>query len=155
MIAARQLLTWTDGRNASSFSALTWSGNTLSFSVGVGAGADRADRHAADGRARRPDADRDQPRRHPVTFTLMTVKGQEYAMFPAVGGAYQRRTAPCGGAGGRPRPGPQTYRRQRDRRMADRHAGSSTLLLGTSAHLLPTEVRGWPEEHRESTGHPR
>ena len=39
VITARQLLTWTDGRNASSFGGLSWSGSTLSFTVGVGAGA--------------------------------------------------------------------------------------------------------------------
>ena len=31
VITARQLLTWTDGRNASSFGGLSWSGSTLSF----------------------------------------------------------------------------------------------------------------------------
>ena len=39
VIAARQLLTWTDGRNGSSFSGISWSGSTLSFTVGIGVGA--------------------------------------------------------------------------------------------------------------------
>ena len=39
VIAARQLLTWIDGRNGSSFSGISWSGSTLSFTVGVGVGA--------------------------------------------------------------------------------------------------------------------
>ena len=39
MISARQMLTWLDGRNASSFSGIGWSGNQLSFTVTVGTGA--------------------------------------------------------------------------------------------------------------------
>ena len=33
------MLDWVDGRNASSFRGFSWSGNTLDFSVSVGAGA--------------------------------------------------------------------------------------------------------------------
>ena len=39
IVSGQQMLTWLDGRNASSFSNVDWSGNTLSFTVGVGAGA--------------------------------------------------------------------------------------------------------------------
>ena len=39
VIAARQLLTWLDGRNGSSFQGLSWNGSTLSFSVAIGTGA--------------------------------------------------------------------------------------------------------------------
>ena len=39
VITARQLLNWTDGRNGSSFGAISWSGSTLSFTVGIGVGA--------------------------------------------------------------------------------------------------------------------
>jgi hypothetical protein len=38
VITAGQLLKWLDGRNASKFSELTWSGNELSFSTDVGIG---------------------------------------------------------------------------------------------------------------------
>ena len=48
MVSGRQMLTWLDGRNGSSFSAIAWSGNTLSFTV--------------DGRHRRQRADRDGAR---------------------------------------------------------------------------------------------
>ncbi len=39
VIAAKQMLDWLDGRNGSSFSAITWSGNLLGFQIAVGANA--------------------------------------------------------------------------------------------------------------------
>ena len=39
VITARQLLTWLTAATARRSAALSWSGNTLSFTVGVGAGA--------------------------------------------------------------------------------------------------------------------
>jgi hypothetical protein len=38
VISARQMLTWLDGRNNSSFGSLTWNGNKLSFTVSAGQG---------------------------------------------------------------------------------------------------------------------
>ena len=35
----QQMLEWLDGRNGSSFNAISWSGNTLDFTIDVGAGA--------------------------------------------------------------------------------------------------------------------
>jgi hypothetical protein len=39
VVSARQMLTWLDGRDASTISSLGWDGATLGFSVGVGQGA--------------------------------------------------------------------------------------------------------------------
>ncbi len=39
VVSARQMLQWLDGRNGSSFGSLTWNGNKLDFTIGVGAGA--------------------------------------------------------------------------------------------------------------------
>ena len=39
IVAARQMLTWIDGRNGSRFGAITWSGNALSFTITAAAGA--------------------------------------------------------------------------------------------------------------------
>ena len=39
VISSKQLLTWLDGRNNSTFSGMSWSGTTLSFSVITGSGA--------------------------------------------------------------------------------------------------------------------
>ena len=38
VVTARQVLTWVDGRNGSTFPSLSWSGNTLSFTVPGGEG---------------------------------------------------------------------------------------------------------------------
>ena len=39
IVSSLQMLQWLDGRNASSFRNLTWSGSTLTFAIDVGAGA--------------------------------------------------------------------------------------------------------------------
>jgi hypothetical protein len=88
LITARQLLTWLDGRNASSYTGVAWSGSTLSFTVNVGAGANgltgMVPTLGTGGRTlttltRAGTA---------VPFTRTTIKGVEYAMFTAVPGAY-------------------------------------------------------------------
>nr|WP_253942430.1 DUF4082 domain-containing protein [Nocardioides sp. zg-1230] len=97
VIAARQLLTWTDGRNASSFSGLSWSGGTLSFTIGVGVGATGLTAMlptTGPGGATLSAVTRSGTA---VPFTTMTVKGQQYAVFPAVGGAHQATYTPAGG----------------------------------------------------------
>ncbi|MCM4084863.1 DUF4082 domain-containing protein [Paractinoplanes hotanensis] len=88
VVSAAQLLTWLDGRNASSYSGISWSGTTLSFTVNVGAGATgltgMVPTVGTGGRAlttltRAGTA---------VPFTRTTIKGVEYAMFTAAPGAY-------------------------------------------------------------------
>ena len=87
VIAARQLLTWLDGRNASAFSSVTMTNNTLSFSV---------DTNPA---ARGIQGMVPIPLGYAVTniaynggstaYSLRGVKGMQYAFFPAPGGDYQ------------------------------------------------------------------
>ena len=48
VVSGRQLLEWVDGRNASSFDSISWSGNELSFTIEVGAGRERPARDGAD-----------------------------------------------------------------------------------------------------------
>jgi hypothetical protein len=88
LVTAKQLTTWLDGRNASSYSGLSWAGNNLSFTVNVGTGANgltgMVPTLGPGGRAlttltRAGSA---------VSFTKTTVKGVEYAMFTAAAGAY-------------------------------------------------------------------
>ena len=88
IISAQQLLTWTDGRNGSSFGSLAWNGGTLSFTVAVGAGANgltgmvpttAAGGGTLTGLTRAGTA---------VPFTRTTVKGVEYAFFTAAAGSY-------------------------------------------------------------------
>ncbi|MFI5894012.1 DUF4082 domain-containing protein [Actinoplanes sp. NPDC051513] len=88
LISAKQLTTWLDGRNASSYSNIAWSGTNLSFTVNVGSGANgltgMVPTLGPGGRTlttltRGGSA---------VSFTRTTIKGVEYAMFTAASGAY-------------------------------------------------------------------
>jgi hypothetical protein len=89
VISARQLLTWLDGRNGSSFSGLSWSGDTMSFTIAPGAGASgltaMLPTTGPGGRVLNAISAGGSP----VAFTSMTVKGQEYAFFQAKAGAHQ------------------------------------------------------------------
>ncbi|WP_317164797.1 DUF4082 domain-containing protein [Hymenobacter ginkgonis] len=87
VVSAKQMLTWLDGRNNSSFGAMTWSGNQLRFTVALwnnvrnlqgmlplAAGTNRLLSLAVNGT--------------PVTYTTQTIKGVAYALFPASAGTY-------------------------------------------------------------------
>jgi len=93
VITARQLLTWLDGRQGSSFQSISWSGNALSFSVSVGTGATGIQvmlpRTVAAGNLSTLTLGGS-----PVAFTLQTIKGIEYAIFQAAAGTYQATYAP-------------------------------------------------------------
>ena len=81
MVTARQMLSWLDGRNGSSYSGMTWSGNTLSFTVNVGTGANgltgMVPTHGTGGTTLTALTRAGSP----VAFTKTTIKGVEYAMF--------------------------------------------------------------------------
>jgi hypothetical protein len=88
MVSARQMLAWLNGRNASSYSGISWGANTLSFTVNVGAGANGLtgmvptlgrNGTTLSGLTRGGGA---------VPFTKTTIKGVEYAMFLAAPGGY-------------------------------------------------------------------
>ena len=87
VVSGRQLLTWLDGRNGSSFGSIAWSAGTLSFTIAVGAGADGL-------RAMVPTVSSSgvltgvQQGGSPIAFTTETIKGIEYAFFPASAGSY-------------------------------------------------------------------
>ncbi|TIC87557.1 hypothetical protein E8D34_10615, partial [Nocardioides sp. GY 10113] len=88
IVSARQMLTWLDGRNGSSFRNLSWSGSRLSFSIGVGSGASRLTAMlptSGPGGTALTALTRDGVA---VAFARMTVKGQEYATFSAASGAW-------------------------------------------------------------------
>ena len=87
VVSAQQMLTWLDGRNASSFDQIAYSNGTLSFRVSVGAGATglRGMVPATFGGRALQAMTRDGA---PVTFTRETIKGVAYATFPASIGAY-------------------------------------------------------------------
>jgi hypothetical protein len=87
VISAKQLLTWIDGRDSSSFQSVSYSANKLTFTVSPGSGARNLQAmiptHTTKGAlvslTRAGGA---------VPRTIRTVKGIEYAFFDAVGGSY-------------------------------------------------------------------
>lgn len=94
LVSVRQMLDWTDGRNASSFGTPSWDGTTLEFS----AVADDATNGMLRGmlpldstNGRLTDLSLDGAA---VPFTPEVVKGVEYAVFPAGTGTYAARYAP-------------------------------------------------------------
>ncbi|MBN2389862.1 MAG: DUF4082 domain-containing protein [Anaerolineae bacterium] len=93
VVSARQLLTWWDGHNTSSFRNLSWSGNTLNFSVSAGAGANGLQAmvpvHSAVGPLSSITLDGS-----PVTYSVETIKGVEYAFFTADVGVYVANYTP-------------------------------------------------------------
>ncbi len=88
VISAAQLLTWLDGRNGSSFTSLSWSGNTLSFSISIATGANGLQAmlpaSASSGLLGNLTLNGS-----PVSYTLQTIKGISYAVFTAGAGTYQ------------------------------------------------------------------
>ena len=94
IISSLQMLQWLDGRNGSSFSSLSWSGNVLSFSVSVGTNANNIQAMlpvnfgslGLTGILLNGSS---------VSYQLQTIKGIQYAMFSAGAGSYQ---ATYGGA---------------------------------------------------------
>ena len=92
VITARQLLTWLDGRNGSSFGALAWSGDVMSFTVSVGAGSSGLTAMLPTTGPGGRVLDAISVGGSPLPFTRMTVKGQEYALFQAKAVPTKRRT---------------------------------------------------------------
>ncbi len=87
VVSARQMLTWLDGRNGSSFEDLAWDGDDLTFAIDAGAGANGLQAmlptRGPDGTLATIALDGD-----PVTFDTETIKGVEYALFTAEPGSY-------------------------------------------------------------------
>ena len=87
VVSAKQMLDWVDGRNNSSFAGLTWSGNTLGFSVAAAAGS-RNMRAMVPTLAAVGQLTGITRGGTPIAYTTETIKGIEYAFFPAEAGAY-------------------------------------------------------------------
>jgi hypothetical protein len=92
VVSASQMLVWLDGRNASTFSATSWNGSTLSFSISVDQG--------ANGLTVMVPVPAGQTvtgvimNGSSTTFTIVLVKGIQYARFPAENGLCQVNFAP-------------------------------------------------------------
>lgn len=87
VVSSRQMLSWLDGRNASSFDNLSWNGNELGFEVAVGTGADNlygmVPLASLTGQLLSIELGGS-----PVSYQAETSKGMDYALFPAVPGSY-------------------------------------------------------------------
>jgi hypothetical protein len=87
VIAAKQMLTWLDGRNNSSFGAITWNGNALSFTANIFAGANliygMLPANHQGGQLQSLTFNGGA-----VSFTIEIIKGIEYAFFPVNNGNY-------------------------------------------------------------------
>jgi hypothetical protein len=87
VVSARQMLTWLDGRNTSSFQGLAFSGGRLTFNVAQGAGASALQGMLP---ASGPTGALQAISRNgqPLAFATQTIKGITYATFPADAGSY-------------------------------------------------------------------
>ncbi|HET8773164.1 MAG TPA: hypothetical protein VFP80_05215, partial [Thermoanaerobaculia bacterium] len=93
VVSAKQMLTWLDGRNSSSFRSLSWSGSTLTFTVVAGSGSRglRALLPLTSRGGTLTGLTRDG---NAVSWSSETIKGIAYATFPAAAGDYSATYAP-------------------------------------------------------------
>ncbi|SNY38319.1 Ig-like domain-containing protein [Paractinoplanes atraurantiacus] len=155
LITAKQLLAWLDGRNASSYSAISWSGNELSFTVNVGTGANgltgMVPTLGPGGRSLTTLTRAGSP----VAFTKTTIKGIEYGMYAASPGAY---VATYSGTASPVAPSPQrrvtgapdtTAPAISDIAVQAQPDGTATVSWSTSepaATTLEVEGNSWPAD---------
>ena len=88
VVSAKQMLTWLDGRNSSSFQSITWNGTSLSFGIVPGAGANGLTAllpaTASGGQALTALTLNGAP----ASYQSVTVKGIQYVRFAAGAGSY-------------------------------------------------------------------
>lgn len=87
VVTARQVLEWLDGRNGSAFHSVSWQDDTLSFEITTASGARNLRAMLP---ARRGSHTLHELRRNgsAVAYELQTIKGIEYAVFPASDGPH-------------------------------------------------------------------
>jgi hypothetical protein len=88
LVSAQQLLDWTDGRNASYFSQLAWSGNNLNFNATADAKTGTMLRGMLPNVSKNGTLQSLTKNGAPVSFTLKTIKGVQYAVFGTDTGSY-------------------------------------------------------------------
>ena len=96
IISGKQLSSWLDGRNGSSYSNISWSGNTLSFGVSVGTNATGLTGMLPTAGPGGTTLTGISKSGTAVPYTVNTIKGLDYATFNAAAGGY---TATYGGGG--------------------------------------------------------
>ncbi|GFJ89292.1 hypothetical protein Prum_029340 [Phytohabitans rumicis] len=85
VVSGRQMLTWLDGRDGSSFQSIDWDGNELSFTVAGGANGLRGMVPRTSSAGTLSSITRGGSS---VSFTSQTIKGIQYAFFTASTGNY-------------------------------------------------------------------
>jgi hypothetical protein len=95
IISSLQMLNWLDGRNSSSFGSFSWDGSVLNFAVSAATAANNLQAmlpvNSTGGQLRSLSLNGNA-----VNFTGQTIKGLQYAAFPAATGTYK---AVYGGGG--------------------------------------------------------
>ena len=88
VVSAKQMLQWLDGRNGSSFGSFSWIGNVLSFTISAAPGATglQAMLPAISSVGALSSITQGGA---PVSYSVQTIKGVDYAFFSATSGAYQ------------------------------------------------------------------
>ena len=87
VVSGRQMLQWLDGRDASSFGSLSWSGGVLGFMVTDGANTNGLQGMLPATSAAGPLTGLTR-NGHSATYTTQTINGIEYAFFDATAGTY-------------------------------------------------------------------
>lgn len=93
IVSARQMLTWLDGRNGSSFQKLTWDGQNLEFTVSVGEGGNGI-RTLVPIRSAGGVLDGIAVDHRSVNYEKRSFTGVEYAEFSSPPGRYRASYAP-------------------------------------------------------------
>ena len=88
VVTARQVLEFIDGRNASAYRNISWSANTLSFDISVGAGANNLTAMVPISGPQGTTLTGVTRGASTVSYQAWTVKGLSYAVFPAAAGSY-------------------------------------------------------------------
>ena len=89
VVSAKQMLTWLDGRNGSSFGSIAFSINRLDFTIAIAPGANGLRAMVPKTSALGGLVSSVTLNGSPVPFTIQTIKGMQYAVFDAALGSYE------------------------------------------------------------------
>ncbi len=88
LVSAQQMLDWTDGRNNSSMTQIAWSGSTLNFTASVDGRAGTMLRSMLPLTSSKGTLTGITQNGSPLSYTVDTLKGVSYAIFPASSGTF-------------------------------------------------------------------
>jgi chitodextrinase len=93
VVSAKQMLTWTDGRDQSSFANFTWNGSVLGFQLSAAAGSNGI-QAMLPLHSRALTLSTITRGGNSVPFTTQTIKGVDYAVFSGTSGTYSATYGP-------------------------------------------------------------